>query len=273
MTMELQEKHPSRRSVRALLALHPFRMPEPWPSAGPTLPVSSSSATGTREDPVHPAADAGVATSRGMPVRPLGGRSKRVLDLMVASCALVAAAPIMLLVALLIKCTAGGPVVYSHRRVGFDGRPFYCHKFRSMVRDADRVLKDHLERNPSAAREWEEKRKLENDPRVTLLGTMLRKSSLDELPQLFNILRGEMSCVGPRPIVADELDRYGTSVSDYLCTRPGLTGLWQVTGRSSTDYCNRVYLDSQYVRNWSIFSDLVILARTVVAVMRFDEAS
>nr|WP_157017680.1 sugar transferase [Mesorhizobium xinjiangense] len=218
-------------------------------------------------------AQAQVLPGSGAPVRPIGGWSKRALDLVVASCALLAAAPIMLVVALIIRCTAGGPVFYSHRRIGFDGRPFYCHKFRTMARDADRALQDYLERNPEAAREWEENRKLAHDPRITLLGTMLRKSSIDELPQLLNILRGDMSCVGPRPIVADELELYGACARDYLSVRPGLTGLWQVTGRSRTDYDSRVFLDSHYVRNWSISSDLIILARTVIAVMRFDDAA
>jgi exopolysaccharide production protein ExoY len=186
---------------------------------------------------------------------------------------LVLAAPVLLLVALLIRVTLGGPTVYLHNRVGFGGKPFNCYKFRSMVANSDEVLRQYLTTNPDAAREWEEFRKLRNDPRVTVLGQMLRKSSLDELPQLFNILRGDMSCVGPRPIVKEELCRYGSHVGEYLRARPGLTGLWQVSGRSRTDYAQRVSLDSQYVRNWSAWLDLVILFRTAIAVMRFDRAS
>lgn len=209
----------------------------------------------------------------GMPQRPLGGWPKRAADVVIALSALILAAPVMLIVALLIRATAGGPAIYSHSRVGFTGKPFNCYKFRSMVANADQVLHDHLAANPQAATEWEQNRKLKNDPRITLLGMMLRRSSLDELPQLFNILRGDMSCVGPRPIVTDELKRYGDHVGEYLRTRPGLTGLWQVTGRSTTDYASRVLLDSHYVRNWSLWADFVILMRTIVAVMKFDEAS
>lgn len=207
------------------------------------------------------------------PPAPLGGRSKRLADVIIALCALILASPLMLLVFLLIKATSGGPAVYSHVRVGFHGRPFRCCKFRTMVANSDEVLRELLARDPEAARQWEENRKLKNDPRITFLGTILRRSSIDELPQLFNVLKGEMSCVGPRPIVADELSRYGGFVGDYLATRPGITGLWQVTGRSSTDYLTRVALDSHYVRNWSLRADLVILFRTIFAVMRFEDAA
>ncbi|WP_246678851.1 sugar transferase [Mesorhizobium sp. B2-5-7] len=204
---------------------------------------------------------------------PIGGVLKRIMDLVIAGAALVFAAPVIILVGLLIKITAGGPPIFSHSRVGFGGRSFDCYKFRSMVRNSDEVLSAYLDANPDARREWEETHKIRNDPRVTLLGRLLRKSSLDELPQLINILRGDMSCVGPRPIVKDELRRYGEHQAEYLATRPGLTGLWQVSGRSSMDYDNRVALDSQYVRNWSVWLDVVILLRTIVAVMRVDRAS
>jgi exopolysaccharide production protein ExoY len=205
------------------------------------------------------------------PFRPLGGWPKRITDIGVAAVALVLAAPLMLAVACLIRATTGGPALFAHTRVGYRGRPFACYKFRTMVADADRALAEHLARDPSAAREWSETRKLRHDPRITRLGHLLRKSSLDELPQLFNILRGEMSCVGPRPVVTEELELYGSFARDYLSTRPGLTGLWQVTGRSSTDFTRRVSLDSHYVRNWSLLADLTILARTTFAVMRLDE--
>ncbi|MCT8999406.1 sugar transferase [Chelativorans intermedius] len=195
------------------------------------------------------------------------------MDLVVAVPALIVSAPLMLVVALLVKVTAGGPVLFAHRRMGFNGRPFDCYKFRTMVANAEDVLRDHLANNPQAEQEWRTDRKLLHDPRVTFLGRMLRKSSVDELPQLFNILRGEMSCVGPRPIMADELQQYGAFSSDYLRARPGLTGLWQISGRSSTGYARRVVLDAQYVRNWSLWGDIAILAWTVVAVMRFEQAS
>ncbi len=204
---------------------------------------------------------------------PMGGILKRIMDILIAFPALVLAAPVMILVGLLIRITAGGPAIFSHSRVGFGGKPFDCYKFRSMVRNSDEVLKTYLDANPEARKEWVETQKIRNDPRVTFFGRMLRKSSLDELPQLINILRGDMSCVGPRPIVADELQRYGEHQAEYLGTRPGLTGLWQVSGRSCMDYENRVALDSQYVRNWSIWLDLIILLRTIVAVTRVDRAS
>ena len=209
----------------------------------------------------------------GLPNRPLGGLLKRVMDLVIAFTALVLAAPVMLIVAVLIRVTEGGPAMFSHSRVGYCGEQFDCYKFRSMVSNSHEVLKEYLDAHPEAVKEWEETRKLRNDPRITFLGRILRKSSLDELPQLFNIIRGDMSCVGPRPVVTEELQRYGCHAGEYLRTRPGLTGLWQVTGRSSTDYASRVALDSHYVKNWSPWLDIVILCRTVFAVMRVDRAS
>lgn len=211
--------------------------------------------------------------SVGQNHRPLGGRRKRIMDVTVASIALVLAAPVMLAIALLILLTDGSPAIFSHTRVGFNGKRFACYKFRTMVANADQVLADYIANNPEAAKEWEQNWKFRNDPRITFLGHILRKSSLDELPQLINVLRGEMSCVGPRPVVPDELQRYGACAIDYLRTRPGLTGLWQVTGRDAIDYPSRVSIDSRYVRDWSIWADVVILARTVFAVMKFDHAS
>jgi exopolysaccharide production protein ExoY len=142
-----------------------------------------------------------------------------------------------------------------------------------MVADAEEVLARHLASAPHVAQEWLETRKLKNDPRVTPVGRLLRKSSLDELPQLINILRGEMSCVGPRPIVTGELQRYGAHAAEYLRTRPGLTGIWQVSGRNTLDYADRVALDCHYVQNWSLWTDLAIIGKTVFAVMKFDEAA
>jgi exopolysaccharide production protein ExoY len=203
---------------------------------------------------------------------PVGGRLKRSLDIVVALLALIAILPLMIVIALLIRRTGGGPAIYAHERVGYSGRTFPCYKFRTMVRDADATLASHLASNPEAAIEWRETQKLRNDPRVTPVGRLLRKSSLDELPQLINILRGDMSCVGPRPVTVGELERYGEYVRDYLSARPGLTGRWQVTGRSSADFPTRVSLDKQYVRNWSLLSDLAILAKTPLAVVRVQEA-
>ena len=205
--------------------------------------------------------------------RPLGGRIKRIMDVVLALAALVLAAPIMAFIAILIRAIARQPAIFSHTRVGFNGKPFTCYKFRTMRANSEQALAEYLSKHPDAASEWEKHRKIKYDPRVTPLGHVLRKSSLDELPQLLNVLRGEMSCVGPRPIVADELQRYGIYAGDYLQTRPGITGLWQVMGRDAIGYEGRVAMDSIYVRNWSVWADLAILVRTVVAVMRFDRAS
>ncbi len=203
---------------------------------------------------------------------PLGGWPKRMVDVTFAAAGLVAAAPLMLLVALLIKAVDRGPVFYGHDRVGFGGRPFRCYKFRSMATDADALLARLLACDAAAAREWHETQKLRHDPRVSALGMLLRRSSLDELPQLYNILRGDMSCVGPRPIVRAELERYGANAAEYLSARPGLTGIWQVTGRSSAEYATRVRLDTGYVRGWSLRGDFIILLRTSRALFRVGEA-
>jgi len=205
--------------------------------------------------------------------RPLGGPLKRGVDLMVAAASLLAFMPIALMIALLIMLTMGRPVLFAHPRVGFQRKLFNCYKFRSMVRDPDGVLERHLAENPEAAREWNETQKLRHDPRVTFVGRMLRKSSLDELPQLINVLRGEMSCVGPRPVVTDELDRYGAKLPLYLSARPGMTGLWQVSGRSSVDYPKRVALDDTYVRSWSLWLDLTILVSTIFVLFKVNDAA
>jgi len=203
----------------------------------------------------------------------LGGFPKRALDIAVASTALVLLSPVMLVIALLIRTTIGGPVLYSHTRVGYRGAQFPCYKFRSMVTNGDEVLAAHLAANPEAAKEWNTTRKLKDDPRVTPLGRILRKTSIDELPQLFNVLRGDMSCVGPRPIVQAELERYGSHASFYLRTRPGLTGMWQVNGRSKLTYRQRIALDCHYVRFWSLKRDFMLLVMTVPALLAFETTS
>jgi exopolysaccharide production protein ExoY len=166
-----------------------------------------------------------------------------------------------------IKLLDPGPAFYRHRRIGLNGVPFECLKFRTMAVDADAVLQRHLAANGEAAREWEQSHKLKRDPRVTPLGSALRKTSLDELPQLLNILKGEMSFVGPRPIVDAEVPKYGAFITHYLAARPGLTGPWQISGRNDVAYATRVALDRHYVEQWSLWRDLAIIARTVRVVV------
>ncbi len=204
---------------------------------------------------------------------PVGGTAKRILDIAVASLALILLAPLLLLVAAIILVTLKRPVFFTQSRIGHGGRSFKCYKFRTMVPDANKVLSSYLAENPEAAREWQATQKLAHDPRVTFVGHVLRKSSIDELPQLFNVLRGDMSCVGPRPILPDELKRYGAAKDDYLRAKPGMTGLWQVSGRNALSYDARVSLDSQYVQTWSLMRDIEILAKTVPAVVRFGETA
>jgi len=205
-------------------------------------------------------------------IRRANGPFKRLLDIVASAAGLVVLAPGFLLVAILVWLSDGGAPFYGHKRVGRQGRDFICWKFRSMHVRGDAILRAHLENNPAAAREWAENRKLKDDPRVTPIGRFLRKTSIDELPQLWNVLKGEMSLVGPRPIVRDELDRYGKDRRFYLVVRPGITGLWQVSGRSDASYERRVQLDREYVLTWSNISDLSILVRTVPAVLKSEGA-
>jgi exopolysaccharide production protein ExoY len=171
-------------------------------------------------------------------------------------------------ITLLIGLSDGGPPLFRHSRVGLGGRHFGCLKFRIMVPNAAAVLDEHLARNPEAREEWEATRKLTNDPRVTRLGRFLRKTSLDELPQLVNVLLGDMSLVGPRPILPSETARYEDQLRSCLTLRPGITGLWQVSGHSDCTDRERVTLDVQYVRKWNLMLDIVILARTIPAVLK-----
>jgi UDP-galactose-lipid carrier transferase len=194
-------------------------------------------------------------------------RIKRVCELALAVSLMVLLLPLFLIVALIIRLD-GGPTFYGQVRVGRGGRPFRCLKFRSMVHHADKVLADLLAWDPEAAHEWECDFKLKDDPRITRLGRFLRRSSLDELPQILNVLRGDMSFVGPRPIVEAEVGRYREDIDLYYLVRPGITGLWQVSGRNSLSYDERVALDVRYVLNWSLRFDLLILLRTLPAVMR-----
>lgn len=199
--------------------------------------------------------------------RPWPQVMKRAFDIVAGTCLLVVASPLMAVIAIRLY-REGGPIFFSHTRVGFGGRPFKCHKFRSMVPDAADRLADLLARDPQAREEWERDRKLKDDPRVTPTGNFLRRTSMDELPQIWNVLCGEMSLVGPRPITRDELLRYGDDAVYYIETRPGLTGLWQVSGRNDVDYEQRVHLDGWYVKNWNLWYDLVILMQTALVVLR-----
>ena len=188
---------------------------------------------------------------------------KRSGDLCFALAVLTLGSPVFLLLGLLVKLTSRGPVFYVQQRVGRDYRSFGCIKFRTMRRDADRVLGLLLSESPDLAEEFRNDFKLKNDPRITRLGKFLRRSSLDELPQFVNVLRGEMSVVGPRPIVRKELPRYGDSMEEVLAVRPGLTGLWQVSGRNNLSYGERVQLDVRYARSRNFLLDFAILLRTV----------
>lgn len=211
-----------------------------------------------------------TATSAGafnLASRPATSRTKRLFDIIVGSLCLMALAPVMISLVILVR-RDGGPAIFGHRRIGSDGKTFLCLKFRSMCVDAERKLQEHLANNPAARAEWDKDFKLKDDPRVTKLGQLLRRTSLDELPQLFNVLRGDMSLVGPRPIVADEVARYGERFVAYRNCRPGITGLWQVSGRNDISYRARVRLDSFYAARWSMTKDLFILIRTVAVVFR-----
>jgi exopolysaccharide production protein ExoY len=209
-----------------------------------------------------------VAQGRTYPVMRTGAAAvlKRLLDLVGAIGLGLLFSPLIITIVLLMR-RDGSSVIYRHRRVGRGGKMFSCLKFRTMVPNADQVLRDLLERDPDLRVEWIRDHKLRNDPRVTPLGRFLRRTSLDELPQLLNVLRGEMSLVGPRPVVREELLRYGRNVTTYLAAKPGITGLWQVTGRNNTDYRRRVVLDTYYVRNQNLMLDLFILLKTTGVVL------
>jgi exopolysaccharide production protein ExoY len=224
---------------------------------------------------IHPSAEkrTPLEVTEVANLSPIGGALKRALDIAIALLVLTLLAPLMGLIAIGIRLWMGGPVIFRQERIGFDGCTFVCLKFRSMVRNADDVLREHLAQDPSAAREWQETQKLRNDPRVSFVGNLLRKSSLDELPQFFNVLRGDMSCVGPRPIIPAELGRYGAHARTCFRARPGITGIWQTNGRNRLSYAERIALDHYYVNHWSFWLDMVLLLKTIPAVLRTDNTS
>ena len=205
--------------------------------------------------------------------RPLGGGFKRTVDIVVSLVAIILALPLMLFAAVAVRRFIGGSIIFRHRRIGYEGRRFHCYKFRTMGPDADAALQQHFAANPEAEREWKERQKLTDDPRVCSIGRLLRKSSIDELPQLFNVLRGDMSLVGPRPIVDEEVGRYGPHLHACFRARPGVSGMWQVNGRSRVGYDKRIMLDRYYVRHWSPWLDLKILFKTVSVVLKVDETA
>jgi exopolysaccharide production protein ExoY len=205
-------------------------------------------------------------------VKPVGLSRKRLVDIALASFGIVLLCPLLLLCFAACLLASPGPALFGHRRIGFQGKYFRCFKFRTMVINGDEILREYLAAHPEANAEWEATRKLRFDPRVTAIGSILRKTSLDEIPQLFNVLRGEMSIVGPRPVTEEELARYSTSVGSYLACRPGITGLWQVSGRSGTTYRKRVAYDTYYARHWSMVLDAKIMIATLPALLDSDNA-
>lgn len=195
-------------------------------------------------------------------------RVKRTFDICVAGGLLILFMPILLIASAMIYARDGAPILFVHKRVGKHGKMFGCYKFRTMVRNSQEVLEQVLRDDPERRREWDETQKLMDDPRILgKVGKFLRKTSFDELPQLLNILKGDMSVVGPRPIVAEEVERYGPAAMKYITVRPGLTGAWQVGGRSSTSYEDRVAMDVEYIDNWNVMKDIVIVSKTVKVVL------
>ncbi|HQX00995.1 MAG TPA: exopolysaccharide biosynthesis polyprenyl glycosylphosphotransferase, partial [Anaerolineales bacterium] len=205
-------------------------------------------------------------------LNPLSAVLKRMMDILIAGTAGLVSLPLILLAAVLIKLDSSGSVLYKQERVGKDGKRIKIYKFRSMREDGERVMAEYLAGNASAQDEWAETQKLKEDPRITRVGKWVRKFSVDELPQLYNILKGDMSVVGPRPILVEQKKLYGEGLEVYTSVRPGLTGFWQVSGRNRTSFCQRAIYDVYYVRNWSVWLDTYILLRTIWVVLSRDGA-
>lgn len=198
----------------------------------------------------------------------IGNLVKNVFDFSLTAVGTICISPLFVYIAYRIKKEDPGPIFFAHERIGKNGKPFPCYKFRSMVTNSQEMLQQYLAENPAAKEEWEREFKLKNDPRVTPIGKVLRRTSLDELPQIFNVLRGEMSLVGPRPVIQEELDKYYGETAKLYCTvKPGITGLWQVSGRSDTTYDERVAMDESYINNRSFLGDIVILWKTIGVVV------
>lgn len=236
-------------------------------TAAPGRPVKTASAVPlVHHTHNHHEAHTSQRSKRHLSQRQPGEVAKRLFDIVGALLLSLLLAPLLLMISLVLVRDSG-PIIYSHPRTGRHGRTFGCLKFRTMVPDAEQVLRDLLHHDPQLQREWLRDQKLRNDPRVTAIGRFLRRTSLDELPQLWNVLKGDMSLVGPRPVMREEWQRYGSRLDTYLAAKPGVTGLWQVMGRSDTDYRRRVALDSFYVRKRSLLLDAYILLVTVRVVL------
>ena len=214
----------------------------------------------------------GNLTANCTSLTPIGGSAKRLVDIVLATFGIVILLPLFSLCLLGTFLSSPGSVIFRHRRVGFQGRHFECLKFGTTAPCGDKLLHGHLSANPQAQEKWEEIRKLRHDPRMTLFGTIMHKTSLDELPQLFNVLKGDMSIVGPRPMTDDEIERHAHRVSAYLACRPGITGPWQISGRSETHCSTCVTFDDAYARNWSLLMDAKIMLGTLPAVLDSDDA-
>jgi Undecaprenyl-phosphate galactose phosphotransferase WbaP len=208
----------------------------------------------------------GLATSHRLKM-PWNLGIKRFIDVFVVIAGGIVVLPFLLFIAFLIKATSPGPALYKHNRLGLNGKTIGVYKFRSMVRDSGERLKELLE-DPNIREEWESSHKLRDDPRITPVGKFLRRTSLDEFPQIINVLKGEMSLVGPRPVTEEEVSKYGDDFSRIFSVKPGMTGLWQVSGRSDMDYRDRVVYDTYYLQSWSIWLDLWVLYKTSGVVIK-----
>lgn len=203
--------------------------------------------------------------------KPVARRGKRIFDVIAASVALLVLLPLLLVIAFLVKLD-GGPAFFAHKRPGYLGDRFPILKFRSMRVDAEARLEATLAQDQALAEEWKRFQKLKNDPRTTRFGRFIRKTSLDELPQLWNVLRGEMSVVGPRPMLMHQLDAYGPEIVYYSSMRPGITGLWQISGRSSTTFDEKTVIETRYVKSWTFWGDIVIILKTIPALLNSKNA-